>query len=256
MCLAWTCSYIYNQDGAYGDYAGGIPSGNFATIWGKSWPNNIRSSKYVAPSWSWASVKGTISFPMEPFQSNSIIRNIAKVNSVQVWPEHASDPLGSLKGGVLSLDTFFLPIPDPSIPCPPDYALKGFHTHIRKEDIRITDDLASEFYQHHEGFEGQTFGLVQLLSRRTKQQRKNTGELIFMLLVESRGEGEYSRLCCISMSTETLEQLEKEHFGHWIVASESDLEYKAEIQPELERMAAVSREVLDAPWVRRTIKLV
>ena len=154
------------------------------------------------------------------------------------------------------MDTLFLPIPDPSIPCPPDYALKGFHTHIRKEDIRITDDLASEFYQHHEGFEGQTFGLVQLLSRRTKQQRKNTGELISMLLVESRRKGEFSRLCCISMSTDTIEQLEQEHFGHWVVASESDLEYKAQMQPELERMAAISREVVDAAWVRRTVKLV
>lgn len=255
-CLAWTCHYVYNQDGDYGDYAGGIPSGNFATIWGKSWPNNIRPANYVAPSWSWASVKGTVSFPVEPYQSSSIMRNIAKVESFQVWPEHASDPLGSLKGGVLTLNTLFLPIPDPSISCPPDYALKGLHTQIRKDHIRLTGNLASEFYQHHEGFDGQTFGLVQLLGRRNKQQRKNSGEVISMLLVESRGKGEYSRLCCISVPMDTLEQLEQEHFGHWIVASESDLEYKAQMQPELKRMAAISSEVADAPWVRRSIMLV
>jgi hypothetical protein len=255
-CLAWTCHYVYNQDGDYGDYAGGIPPGNFATIWGKAWPNNIRPTNYVAPSWSWASVKGTISFPVEPYQSSSVIRNIAKVESIRVWPEHASDPLGSLKGGVLTLNTLFLPIPDPSIPCPPDYALKGFHAQIRKDHIRLTDNLASEFYQHHEGFDGQTFALVQLLGRHTKQQRKNSGELISMLLVESRGKGEYTRLCCISVAMDTLEQLEQEHFGHWIVESESDLEYQAQMQPELKRIAAISSEVASAPWVRRSVKLI
>jgi hypothetical protein len=55
---------------------------------------------------------------------------------------------------------------------------------------------------------------------------------------------------------DTLEQLEQEHFGHWVVASESDLGYKAQMQPELERMAAISSEVADAPWVRRSVKLV
>jgi hypothetical protein len=255
-CLAWTCQYIYNQDGAYGDYAGGIAPGNFATTWGKSWPDNIRPANYVAPSWSWASVKGVISFPVEPFQSSTIIRNIAKVESVQVWPEHASDPLGSLKGGVVTLNTLFLPIPDPSIPCSKDYALNNLHSHIRKEHIRLTEDLASEFYQHHQGFDGQTFGLVQLLGRHTKHQRKSTGELVSMLLVESRGEGQYSRLCCVNITMDTLEQLEQEHFGHWVVASESDLGYKAEMQPELKRMAAMSREVADAPWERRSFSLI
>ena len=254
--LAWTCHYIYNQGGEYGDYAGGIPSGNLASVWGKSWPDNIRPDNYVAPSWSWASVKGTIAFPVEAYQSSSIIRNIAKVDSVKVWPEHASDPLGSLKGGVLTLNTLFLPIPDPSIPCPPDYVLKGFHDRIRKDHIRMTDSLASEFYQHHEGFEGQTFGSVQLLGRRSTHQRKNSGELISMLLVESRSNGEYCRLCCISISMDTLDQLEQEHFGHWVVANESDLEYKAEMQPELKRIAAITGAVADAPWVRRTVVVV
>ena len=107
-----------------------------------------------------------------------------------------------------------------------------------------------------EGFDGQTFGLIQLLGRRTRQQRKNSGELISMLLVESRGNGEYSRLCCISVPMDTLEKLEQEHFGHWVVASESDIEYKSQMKPELERMAAISREVGDAPWVRRSVSLV
>lgn len=255
-CLAWTCHYLYNQGGEYGSYAGGIPSGNFATAWGKSWPENIRPSKYVAPSWSWASVKGAISFPVEPYQSSFLIRNIAKVESVQVWPEHATDPMGSLKGGVLVLNSLFLPIPDPSMLCPSDYALKEFHSRIRTDHIRLTDNLTSEFYQHHEAFDGQTFGLVQLLGRREGKNRKNSGEIIFMLLVESRGKGQYSRLCCLSVARDTLQQLEQEHFGQWIVASESDLEYRAQMQPELERMAAVSREVAEAPWERKIIALV
>lgn len=33
-CLAWTCQHIYNQDGEYGGYAGGIPSGNFCNHMG------------------------------------------------------------------------------------------------------------------------------------------------------------------------------------------------------------------------------
>jgi hypothetical protein len=130
------------------------------------------------------------------------------------------------------------------------------HSQIRKDYIRLTDNLASEFYQHHEGFDGQTFGLVQLLARRTKEQRKSSSEVVFILLVESRGGGEYSRLCCISVPMDTLKQLEQEHFGHWIVASESDLEYKAQMQPELERIAAITSEVADALWVKRSVNLV
>jgi hypothetical protein len=58
------------------------------------------------------------------------------------------------------------------------------------------------------------------------------------------------------VSMDTLQQLEEQHFGHWIVASESDLEYRAHMQPELERIAAVTKEVADAPWERRMITLV
>jgi hypothetical protein len=55
---------------------------------------------------------------------------------------------------------------------------------------------------------------------------------------------------------DNLKQLEQEHFGHWIVASESDLEYKAQMQPELERIAAITSEVADALWVKRSVNLV
>jgi hypothetical protein len=255
-CLAWTCDYLYNGDGEYGKYAGGIPSGNIVTAWKQIWPDNVRPSKFVAPSWSWASVKGVISFPVEPYQGSSIVQEIARVEHLRVWPEHVTDPMGSLTGGVLTLSTLFLPIPHPLVPCRPDHPLKGFHTRIRTDHIRLTDDLASEYYQHHEDFKGQTFGLVQLLGRRERLGRKNAGELLFMLLVESCGNGEYRRLCCISVSMDTLQQLEEQHFGHWVVASESDLEYKAQMQPELERIAAITKEVADAPWERRTITLV
>jgi hypothetical protein len=61
---------------------------------------------------------------------------------------------------------------------------------------------------------------------------------------------------CISVAMDTLQQLEKQHFGYWVVASESDLEYKAQMQPELERIAAITREVADAPWGRKTITLI
>jgi hypothetical protein len=254
--LAWTCDYVYDADGEYGKYAGGIPSGNILTAWDKIWPDNVRPPEFVAPSWSWASVKGVISFPVEPYQGFSIIREIARVVDVRVWPEHATDPMGSLTGGVLTLSTLFLPIPHPLVPCRPDCPLKGFHTRIRTDHIRLTDDLASEYYQHHEDSKNQTFGLVQLLGRRERSGHKDAGELLFMLLVESCGNGEYRRLCCVGVPMDTLQQLEEEHFGHWVVASESDLEYKAQMQPELERIAAVTKEVADAPWERRTIALV
>lgn len=255
-CLAWDCQDIYNRDGEYGNYPGGIPSGNFASSWDKSWPDNIRQTKFVAPSWSWASVKGVISFPVEPYQGSSIVREIASIQNVQVWPEHATDPMGSLVGGLLTVRTLFMPVPDPLSPCPSDHPLRLFHTHIRTQPVRLTDDFASEFHQHHEGFDGQTFGLVQLLSRRERRQRKNASEIIFMLLVESRGNGKYSRLCCVKASTDTLEQLEEEFFGQVMVWSDSDLDYKKQMQPKLERMAAMSKEILNAPWERKTISLI
>jgi hypothetical protein len=92
--------------------------------------------------------------------------------------------------------------------------MNRFDTQACIEHISLTDDLASEFYQHHADHDGQTFGLVQLLGRRGRRQSRNSGELVSMLLVKSCGDGKFRRLCCICSLMDTLEQLGQQHFGH------------------------------------------
>lgn len=183
---------------------------------------------------------------------------VAKVAHAHVSPKYSADPLGGVNSGVLTISSLFLPIPDPLQPCPPKHHIEQYHTQIRTDDIRLTDNLLSEFYQHHEGYEGQTFGLLQLLTTRNRVRRAaaRSVRMLYMLLVESCEEGGWRRLCCLRLSIDTLEDLEEEHFGHWVVAGHSDLDYKNRMQPELMRMAAMSKEVTEAPWERRIITLV
>lgn len=256
--LAWSCGYLYNPDGPLGESTSTIPPGSIAAAAG--WPpTGAKQSVSVAPSWSWASANGVISFPVKSYQEKwPVVEEIAKVTHVEVWPKYTTDPLGGVRSGSLTLSTLFLAIPDPLQPCPPEHCIEQYHTQIRTDDIRLTDNLLSEFHQHHKGHEGQTFGLLQLLTTQMRVRRAaaRSVRMLYMLLVESCEEGGWRRLCCLRLSIDTLEDLEEEHFGHWVVAGHSDLDYKRRTQPELVRMAAMSKGVTEAPWERRTVTLV
>lgn len=257
--LAWSCGYLYNPSGWPRESAGTIPPGSLAAAAG--WPptGTQQQFDFVAPSWSWASVKGVISFPVKSYQEKwPVIEEVARFTQAHVSPKYTTDPLGGVNRGVLTISSLFLPIPDPLQPCPPKHYIEQYHTQIRIDDIRLTDNLLSEFHQHHKAYKNQTFGLLQLLTTQTRVRRAaaRSARMVYMLLVESCEEGGWRRLCCLRLSIDSLEDLEEKHFGHWVIAGYSDLDYKRRMQPELVRMAAMSKEVTEAPWERRTITLV
>jgi len=252
MSLAWQCSDLYDSAGEYGNYADGIPANSI--VYG-SWPDSVRQSVYIAPSWSWASVKGRVNFFLHTYQEDRSVHVYAKVEAVTPEPKYASHPLGSLNGGSLIITGPVLQIEDPQTPCSVDYSLKTWHDRLRKATTHIDDNTAPEFHQHHQSHDGQAFLVLKLLHENPPPGQ--IGKLLKMLLLESTGEGgEYRRLYCFEQQLVSPAELEMEHFGHWIVVSESDKEYKKEMQPELEEVTKRAAEVETAEWVVRTITIV
>lgn len=251
--LAWSVGPLYNTSDITQwsvEELSAIPAGSHAPL--EDWTGNKSLSRYVAPSWSWASVQGEIRFLEGSFQAprRSIIEEIARVTHVQVSPRYTTDPLGGVESGQLTMTTLCLPIPSPLEPCPPKHHFEHNHTEIRRKDVRTLK--IKEFHQHHKGYEGQTFAVIQLLSSSSKPGLK----LLYVLLVESCEEGGYRRLCCLSLWTDTYEELEKVFVGDWGPVLDSDVMQRNDIQLELEKAAEMSREVREAPWERRTITLV
>ncbi|KAK4499163.1 hypothetical protein PRZ48_009675 [Zasmidium cellare] len=119
--LAWTVNNLYNPDGEYRNYPGYIPPSNFVI---GPYPESVKSPEYVAPSWSWASTQGRITFQQGIYQINRSIKRFAKIEKVKVEPKYSTDTLGALAGGSLILTAPFLPIPDPQLPCAEDYNLR------------------------------------------------------------------------------------------------------------------------------------
>lgn len=75
----------------------------YSLLWHQQWPIKTTiqpASAYRAPSWSWASVDGTISttLPNKYLASTNII-----IHSVHMTPASASAPLGKVTAGILTL---------------------------------------------------------------------------------------------------------------------------------------------------------
>lgn len=248
--LAWTVNDLYNPKGEYGDYPGYIPPSNFLI---GAWPDSIKSADYVAPSWSWASTQGRIRFFQGTYHTDRTIVKFAKIQNVQVELKFSTDALGALSSGSLTLTAPFLSIPDPQIPCPDDYPLKTFHARIRRADVHMSENSISEFFQHHEAHPNQEFALLKLFE--VKPREGQLGSRMYMLLLESTGDGGWRRLSCVDVLLVTIEELEWENFRYLDKNDEQDRAYRESLSPSLRETAEVAREVREARWVKSKITL-
>jgi hypothetical protein len=94
------------------DLAGLLPDeGYIAGIWQSSLPASLtwtaspeeKQDKYVAPSWSWMSVRGSVTMTNRARVSKEV--SVADVIGVSLWPSD-NMPFGPLRCGVLELDGF------------------------------------------------------------------------------------------------------------------------------------------------------
>ncbi|KAI9645467.1 hypothetical protein NHQ30_006206 [Ciborinia camelliae] len=86
-----------------GDYLAGLWRGDFMSqlLWECNFPRKSKSPGYRAPSWSWASINGGVSYRFSPDE------NLFTLDIQHVCTElDGTDPMGKLKGGSLTARGF------------------------------------------------------------------------------------------------------------------------------------------------------
>jgi hypothetical protein len=214
VCLAWQASELYNPEGSYKVYE--LPYSSFVS---GPFPESVKPGRYVAPSWSWASVQGPIRFT--DWRKRRIVV-YAKVKGIHLVLKHIQDPLGSFSDGALTLYAPVVLLNDPQVPCARDYGLCHLHDYIRTDLLRRTANLVSEFYQHHIPHPGRIFALVKLLHSEPSAGQR--GKYLQLLPLESC-EGGHRRLCCFGVQLSTLSDLDYEAWPYPFEMQDSDREY-------------------------------
>jgi hypothetical protein len=193
----------------------------YSLLWGRS-PRYLpsgewrfdpkRPSKFLAPSWSWASILGRqVNFIFTMETRKALLKNRRSFDGAEVtsWSTvlEGSDPFGQVLSGELILRTRFCQLDD----VPPTFSLKNefpeddpandfpannpsaFQEVIYNELLRSSDSVY-EFYQQHIPHPGQHFGVIEIM-RWTEAPGSGLPGVDF-LMVESTGAkaDEYRRI--------------------------------------------------------------
>ncbi|EMC94466.1 hypothetical protein BAUCODRAFT_35681 [Baudoinia panamericana UAMH 10762] len=193
--LAWRTSQLINANGIQAD--GYLPNSNYLV---DDWPAGIRATEYVAPSWSWASVRS----PVRCFNERGQLGQhtpLARVLRVDLKPRFL-DRFGLLDHGYLDIKGPVLPIPDIFRPCLAGYQHPNLHQYVRQQ-VLLDNDRASEVYQHHQDLEGgeqPEYALLKLLTWNSKLY-KEPGTQLECLLLESCDPdcSKWRRLCQLTV---------------------------------------------------------
>ncbi|OCL02546.1 HET-domain-containing protein [Glonium stellatum] len=154
--------------------------------------------KFLAPSWSWASILGKSVRFLTGFQESNKIIQSAKVISIETEPS-TEDPYGKLKGGYIMLRGPFLDLGVRDPRCKPEL---GSKLSVLLEKISCTLNSANtaqshEFLQKHKSHERQRFSLFHLCTWMQEEPIKWTE--VSLLLLESCPEGSYKRVANFSI---------------------------------------------------------
>ncbi|KAI5357458.1 putative heterokaryon incompatibility [Septoria linicola] len=261
--LPWSCAKLYNratwEDHALPGYESQDYRSPVAFAPAGAWPDTIKLPEYVAPSWSWASVIGIIHQP-----PGSMAGSTAKFIDVQITPQYATDPHGRVASGHLILSTRMAILPDPFVAydSASSYNLQAVHAHIRKLYIdELNDHYATEAYQHHIPHANQQFALIELWRRPTMGRGEMQGGSVVMLLIESCAESkgkfqepEWRRLCSVSITMEN--QTREEFLADRTEYDQNDPARRDYFSKIWESSDEISREILNAGWEKRRVKLI
>ncbi|KAF4627985.1 hypothetical protein G7Y89_g10167 [Cudoniella acicularis] len=216
-----------------------------------------RRSGYIAPSWSWASLVGKEASMISNWKNRDSLQSaisIAKIVSVSTQLA-GSDPFGQVTRGELVLRARFYRIEN----LPPAYSLSQewpasadeFPKPKSRENYKfqkliytnmlLVDRMVYEFFQQHEPYPGQHFGVVEIVRWELSPDALAPGS--DFLIVESTGEkeDEYRRVSSIAIRKEPIpnkEDVSAEQYAGAVLETEA---YK---------------EVIAANWKKRTITII
>ncbi|XXH02209.1 hypothetical protein Hte_008577 [Hypoxylon texense] len=167
--------------------------------------------KYLAPSWSWASILGRIVIFSAKSQFDRVKR-FAKVLDVNI--ELAThDPFGAVQGGSITMRAPFFELDAQDLlraPSPASRQPKLLSRIHRSIDTIFT----AEYRQKHRGYSGQRFAILQLM--RWRPARGTSENECFLLLESVEGEDCWRRIelleftirdTVVGVGTETVETL-------------------------------------------------
>lgn len=196
--------------------------------------NRAKLGKYIAPSWTWASITGgTTHFPpMENgTEENHRFHNIARICKVTV--DYAgADPFGRLTHGELDLRAPYLAVPSPLVQHHPGARYPALHEYLHDIQGLAMSEAAHNFHQQHQAHNGQRFALLQTCLV-TEVNIADPVKMLYMILIESTGNGRYRRLAQVSMQK-----------GGRLVGSLED------------PWKGIKVELRSAQWIEKTVTLV
>ncbi|KAI0376804.1 HET-domain-containing protein [Hypomontagnella monticulosa] len=156
----------------------------------------ILLDKYLAPSWSWASILGKKVLFMANTQYDHVKR-YADVLDIKIQLA-TKDPFGAVQGGSITLRAPFLELPFSDLPLiPPPSSPYPALMEMICEVLRAEGDI--EYKQKHRAYEGQKFAILQLL--RWRRALKNTDRMCFLLLESVEGEDSWRRIERLNLTT-------------------------------------------------------
>jgi hypothetical protein len=208
------------------------------------------SERYLAPSWSWASITGKgVTFG---FDSSNLGTFIPTARLVEACTEPSGPEVyGSLKSGHIVLRVPFLEVSDPF-----EEIRSGVLQAVRREigdRLRDHSDHAHEFSQQHRPYEGQRFAIVFLCTNTdTKRVRLHKS----ILLLETSTETTWRRIGHFSFGG--WENKAKRYMikivHHRIIEDPEDHVRARKIREEKEE--AIYHELSDWAWDWQTVKVV
>jgi len=176
-----------------------------------------KPSRYLAPSWSWASILGNLSAMTNTWKVRDALASstlkTAEIIDVYTIPK-GDDPIGQVNGGELVLRGRFFPLhtlppvwtvsnpfPDEPSNLPAFSALERL-----TYNMRIVDVLIYEYYQKHIPHRGQTFGLIEIIRWKAAPGSGIPG--MDFLLLESTEERKWRRVGEVTVRKNQLPQTE------------------------------------------------
>lgn len=193
--------------------------------------NLPKERPYLAPSWSWASIKSSGVRFRTRLAAYEEVDSRAKFIEVQLATAGPSQ-FGRLSYGHIVIRAPFIDIPNamqPDVGGPLQLIRRYIHI-----QLTTISNFTHEYHQQHHGYPGQTFGILHLFNYRDRFNMKHQAEpLISALLLESCKDGSYRRVGGL--------QFRKEY---------------GTLQPYEVFLTEVLEEFKHAPLRTRTIKMV
>ena len=178
-------------------------------LWTSSSPEkDRRPSSYVAPSWSWASVLGRVSFPNDSSGFDGLKPNdyVARILKIESLPENALNPFGRVKSGLLKIEGWMssgtIQI-DPENNFSLNYLLFGGEFIYKSEPFQCWQPYESDCHVESTQLarREKTVACIWICTTRSRADPRKIRNLFGLVIIKEKGTNTWRRVGrCVSLS--------------------------------------------------------